>query len=98
MRLSSRSVSDPGPDLSFSPMAKLAPRLSAEEIRSVVALAWDDRPPFAAVMTRHGISPGQVVALMRRELTPNAFKLWSARGRAKPAAKAPVSRPRGGKR
>lgn len=83
-------------------MAKLPPRLSAEEIRSVMALAWDDRPPFAAVMTRHGISPGQVVALMRRELTPNAFKLWSARVRAKPvtgrpAAKPALSRPRGGK-
>ncbi len=66
-------------------MAKIAPRLTPDEIQSVISLAWDDRPPFAAVMTRHGISPGQVVALMRRELTPNAFKIWNARTRRAPA-------------
>ena len=62
-------------------MARPVPRLSAEEIRSVIALAWDDKPPFNAVMNRHGLTPGHVVALLRRELTPNAFKLWMARTR-----------------
>jgi uncharacterized protein (TIGR03643 family) len=60
-------------------MAKTVPRLSTEEIRSVIALAWDARTPFADVMNRHGLSPGQVVQLLKRELTPNAYKLWMSR-------------------
>jgi uncharacterized protein (TIGR03643 family) len=76
-------------------MAKPVPRLSADEISSVIALAWDDRPPFNAVLNRHGLSPGQVVALLRRELTPNAFRLWMARTRSAPGgANAAASRRR----
>lgn len=60
-------------------MAKPVPRLNAAEIASVIALAWDDRPPFRAVLLAHGLSEGQVVQLLRRELTPNAYKLWKSR-------------------
>jgi uncharacterized protein (TIGR03643 family) len=62
-------------------MAKPVPRLSAEEIERVIAIAWDDRPPYSTVMLRCGLSPGQLVALMKRELTPNAYKVWTARTR-----------------
>ena len=72
-------------------MAKPVPRLSAEEIQRVIATAWDDRPPFDAVLRRHGLNPGQVVALLKRELTPNAFKVWTARTRG---AAAPARSPR----
>ncbi len=72
-------------------MAKLVPRLTAEEIASVISIAWDDRPPYHAVLMRHGLSEGQVVQLLKRELTPNAFKVWKARGKAGPA---PAARPR----
>lgn len=71
-------------------MAKPVPRLSAEEIQRVIATAWDDRPPFAAVLRSHGLSPGQVVQLLKRELTPNAFKVWKARTQG---VAAPVPRP-----
>ncbi len=60
-------------------MAKPVPRLNAAEIASVIAIAWDDRPPFRAVLLAHGLSEGQVVQLLKRELTPNAYKLWKAR-------------------
>ena len=60
-------------------MAKPVPRLSAAEIASVIAIAWDDRPPFCAVLLAHGLGEGQVIALLKRELTPNAYKLWKAR-------------------
>ena len=66
-------------------MAKPVPRLSADEIQRVIATAWDDRPPFHTTLLRHGLSPGQVVQLLKRELTPNAFKVWSARARGTPA-------------
>lgn len=74
-------------------MAKPVPRLSAAEIKQVVDAAWHDRPPFHAVQLSHGLSPGQVVQLMKRELTPNAFKLWTARTRGMPAAARPRRKP-----
>jgi uncharacterized protein (TIGR03643 family) len=60
-------------------MAKPVPRLSAAEIERVIATAWDDRPPFRAVLMAHGLTEGQLVQLLKRELTPNAYKLWRAR-------------------
>jgi uncharacterized protein (TIGR03643 family) len=63
-------------------VAKPVPRLSAAEIAGVIAVAWDDRPPFLAVLRSHGLSEGQVVALLKRELTPSAYKTWQARTRA----------------
>ncbi|MEO8299259.1 MAG: DUF2805 domain-containing protein [Burkholderiales bacterium] len=75
-------------------MAKPVPRLSAEEIQQVITTAWDDRPPFRAVLMRHGLTPGQVVQLLKRELTPNAFKIWTARTRAPVGAPQPSARRR----
>ena len=79
-------------------MAKTAPRLSADEIQRVIATAWDDRPPFNEVLRQHGLNPGQLVALLKRELTPNAFKVWTERTRsaAKPAPARRRPPPRGG--
>mgnify|MGYP006146285917 FL=1 len=76
-------------------MAKPVPRLSPEEIQRIIAVAWDDRPPFPAVLRSHGLSHGQVVQLLKRELTPSAFKTWQARTRASgPASNGAPSRER----
>lgn len=64
-------------------MAKPAPRLGAAEIARVIEIAWDDKPPFNAVLLSHGLSEGQLVALLKRELTPTAYKLWVQRTRGK---------------
>ena len=70
-------------------MAKPVPRLSAAEIQRVIATAWDDHPPFDAVLMSHGLTQGQLVQLLKRELTPSAYNLWSARsGGGKPPAPA----------
>jgi uncharacterized protein (TIGR03643 family) len=79
-------------------MAKPVPRLSAADIQRVISIAWDDRPPFQAVLLNTGLSPGQLVQLLKRELTPSAFKLWSARTRgtaapSKPPAKRAPAKP-----
>jgi uncharacterized protein (TIGR03643 family) len=74
-------------------MAKPIPRLTPDEIQRIIATAWHDRPPYKAVLQQHGLTPGQVVQLLKRELTPNAYKLWMARGRGSVApAKAPGRR------
>jgi uncharacterized protein (TIGR03643 family) len=60
-------------------MAKPIPRLSAAEIQGVIHTAWHEPRPIQAVLLMHGLSEGQLVQLLKRELTPNAFKLWRAR-------------------
>ena len=68
-------------------MAKPVPRLSPADIAAIIQTAWDDPPPYHRVLMRHGLTPGQVVALLRRELTPAAYQTWLQRGRtARPAA------------
>ena len=62
-------------------MAKIIPALSAEQIARAIEVAWDDRPPFNRVLRECGLSHGQVVQLLKRELTPNAFKVWTVRTR-----------------
>jgi uncharacterized protein (TIGR03643 family) len=65
-------------------MAKTVPPLTPEQIQRAIALAWDDRPPFNVVLRTCGLSHGQVVQLMKRELTPSAFKAWNVRIRTPP--------------
>ncbi|MBB5205984.1 uncharacterized protein (TIGR03643 family) [Inhella inkyongensis] len=60
-------------------MAKPVPRLSPEDIQRVVAAAWVDPPPYDRIRLDYGVGPGALQQLMRRELTPSAFKLWQAR-------------------
>ena len=75
-------------------MARPLPRLTPAEIERVIATAWDDRPPFNAVLAEHGLAPGQVVQLLKRELTPNAYKVWQARTRGEGGpARAPSRAP-----
>lgn len=68
-------------------MAKLPPRLSPEEVKRVVATAWDDLPPYNKVLMEHAIARGELVQLMRRELSPTAYKQWAAKAKV---AKAPT--------
>ena len=77
------------------PMAKPVPRLASAEIARVIATAWDDHPPFNAVLMSHGLTQGQLVQLLKRELTPSAFKLWSARTRGAGKAAVPARRAAG---
>ena len=70
-------------------MAKPIPRLSPADIARVLDLAWHAPDPLTAVLYSHGLSEGQLIALLRRELTPPAFKLWSQRMKQGGRAKAP---------
>ena len=63
-------------------MAKSAPKLSPDEIKRVIATAFEDAPPYNRVLRMHGIGHGELVALLKRELTPAAYKTWAARGKA----------------
>ncbi|MBV8603623.1 MAG: DUF2805 domain-containing protein [Pelomonas sp.] len=71
-------------------MAKTIPRLTREQTDAVVRTAWEDAPPYRRVSLEHGLSEGELVQLMKRELTSSAYKQWAAQGKAtkKPTSKA----------
>ena len=60
-------------------MAKPIPRLTSDEVSLIVSTAWEDKVPFHQVLMQYGLGQGQLVPLMKRELTPSAFKLWKQR-------------------
>ena len=71
-------------------MAKPVPRLSAADIARVLEIAWADPDPLNRLLFSHGLTEGQIIQLMKRELTPPAYKLWSQKLKA-PSGK-PVAR------
>ena len=58
--------------------------LSRGEIDRIIMMAWEDRTSFDAIRNQFGLSPGDVIKLMRREMKPSSFKMWRKRtqGRA----------------
>ncbi len=58
--------------------------LDLRDTDRVIEMAWEDRTPFAAIEYQFGLTEGDVIELMRRELKPGSFKRWRARvqGRA----------------
>ena len=53
--------------------------LSKSEIDRVIEMAWEDRTSFDAIESQFGLTPGEAIALMRRELKPSSFRLWRER-------------------
>ncbi len=54
-------------------------QLEQHEISRIIEMAWEDRTPFEAIENLFGFSEKQVIALMRAELKPRAFKNWRER-------------------
>ncbi|GAB4409935.1 MAG: TIGR03643 family protein [Bacteroidia bacterium] len=59
--------------------------LRPEDIDRIIEMAWEDRTPFDAIETQFGLAESDVIALMRRELRPDSFRLWRARVQGRPA-------------
>jgi len=68
-------------------MAKPVPRLSPTDMARVLEIAWADPDPLNRLLFSHGLTEGQVVQLMKRELSSPAYKLWSQKLKA-PSGKA----------
>lgn len=52
---------------------------SPAEVDRIIQMAWEDRTSFDAIRTQFGLTPGEVIALMRRKLKSSSFKLWRVR-------------------
>lgn len=53
--------------------------LTRGEIDRIIMMAWEDRTSFDAIRTQFGLSPGDVIKLMRSEMTTSSFKMWRKR-------------------
>jgi uncharacterized protein (TIGR03643 family) len=53
--------------------------LSQEDIFRIVEMAWQDRTHFDSIALQFGLSENQIKNLMRRAITPKAYKRWRAR-------------------
>ncbi len=49
------------------------------EIDRIIMMAWEDRTSFDAIRQQFGLSPGEVIKLMRREMKASSFKSWRRR-------------------
>lgn len=59
-------------------------KLAPEVIDRIIEMAWEDRTPFDAIYKQFGLAEGNVIQLMRRELSPSSWRRWRSRvqGRA----------------
>jgi uncharacterized protein (TIGR03643 family) len=46
--------------------------LTPADIDRIIQMAWEDRTAF-------GLTPGEVIKLMRAEMKPSSFRMWRAR-------------------
>jgi uncharacterized protein (TIGR03643 family) len=53
--------------------------LSKDEKSRIIEMAWEDRTPFGAIEFQFGHSEDDVIELMRNEMEPSSFKMWSKR-------------------
>jgi uncharacterized protein (TIGR03643 family) len=65
-------------------MPPLTSPLAQDEVDRVIEMAWEDRTPFEAIFAQFQLTEAEVIALMRRQLSPGAWRRWRARvqGRA----------------
>jgi len=54
-------------------------KFNEEDLDRIIEMAWEDRTPFEAIALQFNISEKEVIALMRKYLKLNSFKLWRKR-------------------
>ena len=53
--------------------------MDLKDLDRVVEMAWEDRTTFEAIELQFGLSEGQVIKLMRREMTLKNWQKWRER-------------------
>lgn len=56
-------------------------KLDAASISEVIQMALSDHVSFAQIHASHGLSPDQVKALMRENISPGSYRAWRKRVR-----------------
>ena len=68
----------PRPD-EFHPTDPVPGELGDCDIDRIIQMAWEDRTSFDTILSQFGLTPGEVIKLMRLYLSSGSFKLWRKR-------------------
>lgn len=49
------------------------------EIDRIVEMAWEDRTPFESIKKTFGLTEGEVIKLMRKQMKKSSFVMWRDR-------------------
>ena len=53
--------------------------LNSSTIDRIIALAWEDVVPFKAINFQYGLSEGDVIKIMRKNMKKSSFRMWRKR-------------------
>jgi uncharacterized protein (TIGR03643 family) len=53
--------------------------MTAAVVDRIIMMAWEDRTSFDAIREQFGLSPGEVIKLMRQSMSDSSFKMWRKR-------------------
>lgn len=53
--------------------------LTDADLDRIIQMAWEDRTSFDTIRIQFGLTPGEVIKLMRHHLSTGSFKLWRRR-------------------
>ena len=53
--------------------------LTTADVDRIIQMAWEDRTAFDSIQAQFGLTPGEVIKLMRAVMKPSSFRLWRAR-------------------
>ena len=62
--------------MSSEPMSEM---LTDADLDRIIQMAWEDRTSFDTIRSQFGLTPGEVIKLMRQQLSSRSFKLWRKR-------------------
>jgi uncharacterized protein (TIGR03643 family) len=58
---------------------RISETFSEADLDRIIQMAWEDRTSFDTIRSQFGLTPGDVIKLMRQQLTVGSFKLWRKR-------------------
>ena len=53
--------------------------LDERAVNRIIEMAWEDRTPFDAIKLQFGLTEGETIALMRRNLKASSWRRWRKR-------------------
>ena len=59
--------------------AAMNKEFTLEELDRIIEMAWEDRTPFEAITFQFGISEQETIAIMRKHMKANSFRMWRKR-------------------
>lgn len=53
--------------------------LTTKDIDRIVEMAWEDRTPFDIIKKNYGLTEGETIKLMRKEMKRSSYEMWRKR-------------------